>query len=385
MPEPAKVAAVRASLPATGAGIYLNAAAAGPMPSETQRAMDEQAQRELTTGRGHPDMEPETAERMAEARAAVASVIIADPDDIALAHGAVDGLGLALEPTSWQVGDRILTTSHEPAATVALLAALADRHEMVLEIVEPLAGDPGEVEAAFAAALDRPARAVVASHVLPTTGAVLPIARIGELARDAGALLVVDGSQAAGAIPVSVEELGVDAYAIPAEAWLLGPEGMGAVWRRGGPAPTPAQPVAGFHRPSIVGFARSCGWLSMYVGLPWAMGRARGLTADAHDRLASIAGVTVLTPKDRSATLLAFRIAGWTAASALAELEARVFAIMADVPAIDALRISIGFWTTVEELDRFADAVDLLARHTPATIPPRRTLTILGSDDRPLG
>ena len=47
------------------------------------------------------------------------------------------------------------------------------------------------------------------------------------------------------------------------------------------------------------------------------------------------------------------------------ELQARVFAILADVPALDALRISVGFWATEEELERFADAVELLARHTP--------------------
>jgi selenocysteine lyase/cysteine desulfurase len=95
--------------------------------------------------------------------------------------------------------------------------------------------------------------------------------------------------------------------------------------------------------------------------------------------------VTVLTPRERMATLVAFRISGWTAAAARDELQARVFAILADVPALDALRISVGFWATEEELERFAEAVELLARHTPSTLPPRRTLTILGSDDRPLG
>ena len=94
MPEPAKVAAIRALLPATGAGIYLNAGTAGPMPAETQRAMDEQAQRELAVGRGLPDLLPEILERMAEARAAVAAVVVADPDDIALTHGVSDGLNL---------------------------------------------------------------------------------------------------------------------------------------------------------------------------------------------------------------------------------------------------------------------------------------------------
>jgi len=61
-----------------------------------------------------------------------------------------------------------------------------------------------------------------------------------------------------------------------------------------------------------------------------------------------------------------------------------VFAIIRDLPPIDAIRISVGFWNTEEELERFAAAVELLAGHTPETIPPRRTLTVLGSDDQPL-
>jgi cysteine sulfinate desulfinase/cysteine desulfurase-like protein len=44
---------------------------------------------------------------------------------------------------------------------------------------------------------------------------------------------------------------------------------------------------------------------------------------------------------------------------------------------IDALRISVGFFTSAEEIDRFVDIVALLAAHTPETVPPRRTLTIL--------
>ena len=47
------------------------------------------------------------------------------------------------------------------------------------------------------------------------------------------------------------------------------------------------------------------------------------------------------------------------------------------------IRISVGFWNTEDELERFAAVVELLAGHTPETIPPRRTLTVLGSDDQP--
>ena len=262
---------------------------------------------------------------------------------------------------------------------------------------------------AFRIALERPARAVVASHVLWTTGAVLPVARLGALARDAGAAAIIDGAQSAGAIPIDIESLDVDAYAIPGQKWLLGPEGMGALWARrawaDGVVPAsagfisyasfdPARPVLHpgarrfeygfFHRPSVVGLARSCGWLSMYIGLPWAHERAARLAAAGADRLASIDGVSLVTPRHAMGTLVTFRIAGWPAADAVRELGARTFAIIRDLPAIDAIRMSVGFWNTEEELERFAQGVELLAAHTPESIPPRRTLAVLGSDDSPL-
>jgi L-cysteine/cystine lyase len=102
---------------------------------------------------------------------------------------------------------------------------------------------------------------------------------------------------------------------------------------------------------------------------------ARAL-AMAH-RLAAIEGVSVLTPTDRMATLVTFRIAGWTAQAALDELGARVFAIARTIVSLDAIRLSVGFFNTNEELERLAEVVELLAAHTPDTLPPRRRLTIL--------
>ena len=84
--------------------------------------------------------------------------------------------------------------------------------------------------AAFDAAITPATRLVSISHVLWTTGARLPVERIARLARERGATVAVDGAQAVGAIPVAVEELGVDYYAVAAQKWLLGPEGVGALW-----------------------------------------------------------------------------------------------------------------------------------------------------------
>ena len=136
--------------------------------------------------------------------------------------------------------------------------------------------------------------------------------------------------------------------------------------------------ASGYHRPSVVGMARSIGWLSMFVGLDFVQRRGPAMAAAAADRLGSIPGVTVLTPRHAMGTLVTFRIAGWSAQAALDELGSRIFLIARTIPSLDALRLSVGFFTTDDELDRVADAIELLASHTPESLPPRRTLAILG-------
>jgi len=350
-------------------------------------------------------------ERMAEARAAVASVVIADPDDVALTHSVTDGINLVTSSLSWSPGDRVLTTNHEHPGVLGPLQALRDR--LGVEVVKVDVGDGGDDEhtlAALRAALERPTKAVVISHVLWTTGAILPVGRIATLAREAGAVTIIDGAQAAGAIPLTLEDLDVDAYAMPGQKWLLGPEGMGALWVRRAFADATIPSIAGylayssfsgelggtlhpgarrfeatgFHRPSVIGLGRSCGWLSMFVGLPWAVERANRLAAEAADRLADIPGVSLLTPRGHSGTLVTFRIDGWSSGRAAGELGSRAFAILRNIPPVDAVRISVGFWNTESELETVARTVELLAAHTPETLPPRRTLAILGSDGEPI-
>jgi L-cysteine/cystine lyase len=124
--------------------------------------------------------------------------------------------------------------------------------------------------------------------------------------------------------------------------------------------------------------ARSIGWLSMFVGLDFVQRRGPAMAAAAVDRLSGIPGVTVLTPRHAMGTLVTIRIAGWSAQAALDELGSRIFLIGRTIPSIDALRLSVGFFTTDDELDRVAEAVELLAGHTPETLPRRQSLAILG-------
>lgn len=403
--ERARVAALRAALPATRAGVYLNTGTAGPLPAEAAAAMQEVAERELAVGRATRDAYEELLARMDEARAVVAAVLGTDVDLVALTHSTTEGVNLALGTISWRAGDRVVTTTLEHPGVTGPLALLRDR--LGVEVVEAEVGDGGDddrtlaaLEAAVAAGRTR---ALVASHVAWSTGAVLPAAGIVAIARRHGIASILDGAQSAGAITLAIDELGADFYAVSGQKWLLGPEGTGALAVRRGLAGEVLPPVGGFlaaftpyavgrdalwpdarrfetaglHKPSIVGLARSAGWLSMYVGLPWAHERAARLAAAAAERLAVMPGVTLVTPRGRMGTLVSFRVAGWEGDQAAEALGRRAHAIVRSIPGLDAVRLSVAFFTTDDELRRVLDAVEEIGRHTPATLPPRPAIQFL--------
>ena len=405
-PEREKVAALRAALPATRAGIYLDTGTCGPIPAESAAATRQAEERDLALGRATRDADEELADRMAEARGSLAAILGTDIDCVALTHSTTEGIGLAVGTLDWRPGDRVLTSSQEHPGLLGPLAVARDRFGVDVRVAE--IGDGGDDDRTLTA-LERelcagPVRLVALSHVLWTTGAVLPVAEIVRRAHAHGAAVVLDGAQAGGAIPVAVDELGAEFYAIPGQKWLLGPAGTGAlVVRRDVIAATvppvrgsfsTAMPsvgdrddlwpdarrfeVAGFHAPSLIGLARSAGWLAMYVGLPWALERAGSLAQGAAIRLQGTPGVALVTPPGRMATLVTFRLPGWQAERVADELARRVFASIRVIPGLDAIRISVGFFTSDEELGRFQGAVAEIARHTPASLPPRPAIEFLG-------
>ena len=405
-PEREKVAAFRASLPATRAGIYLDAGTSGLIPAESAAAMRQAEERELALGRATRDADEELADRMAEARGALAAVLGTDIDRVALTHSTTEGIGLAVGTIDWRPGDRALTTSQEHPGLLGQLAAARDRHGVEVRAAE--IGDGGDDDRTLAA-LERElgagrVRLVALSHVLWTTGAVIPVAEIVRLARAHGAAVVLDGAQAGGAIPVHVDDLGAEFYAVPGQKWLLGPAGTGALVVRRDVAAVAVPPargafstamldgvdgddlwpdarrfeVAGYHGPSLVGLARGAGWLAMYVGLPWAHARAGRLAHAAAIRLQGTPGVRLVTPPGQMATLVTFRLPGWPAERVAEELARRVFASVRAIPVLDAVRLSVGFFTTEEELGRVMDLVAEIARHTPATLPKRPAIEFLG-------
>jgi selenocysteine lyase/cysteine desulfurase len=245
---------------------------------------------------------------------------------------------------------------------------LTQRREEARAVIAALIGaDPDAIR--FTPFLDL--IATPTPHVHPNTGALISPERQAE------GWLALDCSLSAGAIQIDVAQLDADFVVIPSDRWLLGPEGLRAVWI--GPRPREAgvdvpEPEVG--RTQILGLARSVGWLEMYVGLPWIYERTASLAARLKAALEAINGLESLTP-DSFASTICFRLPAWPTDQVLDELRRRAFAIVSATPNGNAVRASLAWFNTEEEIDRFVSAVSEIAAHTPDTLPKRKTLEVL--------
>jgi cysteine desulfurase/selenocysteine lyase len=148
---------------------------------------------------------------------------------IALMTSATEGLntlslGLTIPP-----GSLIVTTAEEHGSA---LMPLHRRRERGDELRILRYGDDTEFIVDLVRALEDGARALVMSLVSCKSGAVLPVRAACAVARQAGAVTIIDAAQALGQIPVDVNELGADAVVTLGHKWMHGPLATGAIWVR---------------------------------------------------------------------------------------------------------------------------------------------------------
>jgi len=149
------------------------------------------------------------------------------PDELALIHNTAEGmtmlsLGLELSP-----GDRILLLENEYPSNVYPWQ-FWDSRGVVLDFV-PQGRSPAEFLASLERSLTPRTRVVALSAVHWCTGMVYPLRELAELCHARGVLLVLDGSQGVGHIPLSLAALRPAALVFSAWKWLLGPLGLGVL------------------------------------------------------------------------------------------------------------------------------------------------------------
>ena len=278
--------------------------------------------------RGAYALSARATQRYHDARERIARFIgVRDPSCLIFTRGTTESLNLVA--TAWgaanvREGDEIVVTGLEHHANFVPWQQLALRRGAKLRIAN--VGSDGRVDVDHFASLVGPRTKVAAfSHVSNALGTINPISELAAVARRVGAVVVVDGAQAAPHVPLQLDRIDADFYAFSGHK-MLGPMGCGVlVGRRDVLEAMPPYQTGGDmiefvgderttwnvlpHKfeagtPNVadaVGLAAACDYLDA-LGMTAIRTHERMLTALATDRLAAIPNVRVYgpPPADRS-------------------------------------------------------------------------------------
>jgi L-cysteine/cystine lyase len=361
------LSAVRAELPVLERYAYLNAGTNGPLPRRSAEAMIRVVERDLAEGRSSKPYFDGLLAQREELRAALARVLKAPAESVALASSTTEGCNVVLTGLGIGPGDEVVTTDSEhPGLFGGLVASGAE-----VRAVELRDRPAGAALPALEKAITDKTRLIALSHVSWLTGAVLPVRALA----GRGIPVLVDGAQAAGTIPVDVGALGCDFYTVSAQKWLLGPDVTGALYVR--PDWTEwlrmtfpsyaswdweakeryvARRTAARFDPgwipaaSVAGVLESLAFAEQLGGERFE--RAREMTERCRELIAD--RYEVVTGRDQ-ATLVTWKDVGDSAETVQRLAEAGV--IVRDLPGLGWIRASCGFWTSEEDLARLVEAL----------------------------
>jgi L-cysteine/cystine lyase len=300
-------------------------------------------------------------------------------------------MNIMIHGVDWQRGDEAIITNLEHPGGQLPLYVVARRYGVQVRTVD-LGNGEGDVAGKIERVITKRTRALVISHLAWNTGAVLPLKEIVEVCRKHDVLVLVDAAQSAGSIDPKLYENDPDAYAMPGQKWMCGPEGTGSLWIRDeriswfqqtyvnygsamggvdnqGGYFTPTAGAARFDRiatyyPLIGGQKAATEWLADEVGMDWIYSRIADLGKLAYKTLENIDGVTLLTPKSNMAGLISFNLAGIEPNDLVTALFERGF-ILRTIPSPACVRLSTGFYNTEEEITTLGAAIEELKRELP--------------------
>jgi cysteine desulfurase / selenocysteine lyase len=335
------------------------------------------------------------AERLADARETIARFVnAADPLEVIFTRGTTEGVNLAA--ATWgtvhlRAGDEVVLTVSEHNSNLLPWSMAARRAGAKVLVVD--VDDEGQLRLDdLQRKLSARTRVVAFTHVSNVLGMVNPAKEIARLAREAGAMVFIDGAQAAPHVAVDVRDLQCDFYAFSGHK-MAGPMGSGVLWARRDLLEAIPPYHVGSNMAHEVDFEHATfehGALKFQAGTPdvaqpVGLAAAARLLMSSRDafihldevlvrrglrRLRAVSGLRLIgsaNPQHRI-PVFTFTLDGWKAADLAAALDARGFAVragdMAALPLLrrfgvtEAVRASAYIYNTPEEIDRLADALE---------------------------
>lgn len=388
------LARVRAETPGCANVLHFNNAGAALQPQPVVDAVISHVRLEASIG-GY-----EAAARVAGAvdhvYDAAAALIGARRSEIAIVDNATRAWDQAFYGIPLAAGDRILTGRNEYASNFIAYLQVTRRTGATVEVIPN--DEYGQISIpALREAMDDRVKVIGLTHVQTSGGLVNPAAQVGQVAKESGALFLLDACQSVGHLRVDVDELGVDMLSTTGRKYLRGPRGTGFLYVRESVLDRLTPPVLDLHaatwvaddryemRPDARRFetwecavANKIGLgvaldYAMAVGIPAIEERVLALGAALRDRLGQIPGVMVQDLGEKRCGIVTFTVEGADPAAIrdqLAEQRINVTAAVVSSTRLDLaergldsmVRASIHYYNSDEEIDRFGGAVEAVKR-----------------------
>jgi len=373
---------------------YLNTGTVGIMPKpvlEKHLAAIEQYE-----SGGHLT-QPAAQEGYQRAREALAALIGASPECIALTRNATDGVnlvaaGLKLEPTAVA-----LTTDQEHPAVILPWSAAERRGGAHLELFS-IGPDPEVTLTNFKRSLRPETKLVIVSQVSCETGQRLPVEEICRICRERGILSMVDAAQSLAQFPIEVKRIGCDFMTGNGHKWIAGPKGTGFLYvapnmlplvdpiHVGDGSVSPRfdrvalgdNPAAGdwTFEPTASRFEYGTrNWhtfsalsdsIAYLADIGWSNIEAHcaGLSSELKQRLSDEPGVTLHSPLawEDSSALVTFGFAGWNGVELSQRLWNDYNIVQRRVQVPNGVRISCAYFNNSSDMDRLFEALLELRR-----------------------
>ena len=307
-----------------------------------------------------------------------------DGEEVAITRNASEGLHSLIGGTELEARDEVVTTTQDYPWMVAALKQRARRHGIVLKqfpIPTP-AESPAEVVRRFEEQITDRTRMILMCHMINITGQILPVRDDVEMARRYDVPVIVDGAHSLAHHDFRISDLDCDNYSVSLHKWLHAPIGTGMLYLRRERIPdfwpwqstlepmdddirkfeeVGTHPEANylaigealtFHQ--LIGGDRKEARL-IYLRDYWArelleLGRFRLHTSLKPGHACGIATMELV-----GTDTTALRDWLWR--------EHRIFTYAVNHEEFTGLRVSPSIYTTLEELDRFVDAMTFAAEH----------------------
>jgi cysteine desulfurase/selenocysteine lyase len=344
--------------------------------------------------RGVYQLSARSTDRVEEAREAVRTFLnAADEREIVFVRGATEAINLVAQswgPSHVKPGDEVVISDLEHHSNLVPWQMLCEQVGARL-VVAPTDATGDFDLGQFETLLSRRTRIVAVTHISNVTGALLPVARIVELAHAQGALVLVDGCQAVPRMPVDVQALGCDFYVFSGHK-AYGPTGTGILYGRwdallsmppwqtgGGMIANVTYEKTEFQEPphrfeagtpdiaGAVGLAQAIGFIEG-IGRDNIREHEAALTGYGVDRLSRIPGVQLVAGGQRRLSILSFNLDGVHPHDVGTVLDQHGVAVRVGhhcaQPLMDKLglmgtvRASFGVYNDQSDIDRLAEAIE---------------------------